>query len=122
MVQRHGCSTLTLGLAAGLLVQVAQAAPLGIGPLRLGMTLDEVKAAMPTAAWRDTMVSRFSGRVFGAYSDDPVEIAGLCDARGSSRDGASRPERADARKSGTAVIGSADWCGEDDRSATCCSR
>lgn len=66
-----------LVLAAGVLAQTVQAAPLGIGPLRLGMTLDEVKTAMPAAAWRDTLVSSFSGRAFGAYGDDPVEIEGL---------------------------------------------
>lgn len=72
---------LVAGLVAVLLLSLraplAAAAPLGVGPLRLGMTLEEVKAALPAAEWRDTLVSPFSGRVFGAYGDQGVEIEGL---------------------------------------------
>jgi len=40
------------------------------------MTLDEVKAAAPDATWRDSMVSKFTGRVFALRSVGTVPIHG----------------------------------------------
>ena len=49
----------------------------GAGPFRLGMSLDEIRAAAPQVAWRNVMVSPFTGRVFSMRSDDLVTIAGV---------------------------------------------
>jgi hypothetical protein len=52
--------------------------PLGIGPFRLGMSLDEIRAAAPQVEkWRNVMVSRYSGRVFSMRSDNRLPIAGV---------------------------------------------
>jgi hypothetical protein len=50
---------------------------IGIGPFRLGMSLDEIRAAAPQVEWRNVMVSRYTGRVFSMRSDDKVPIAGV---------------------------------------------
>lgn len=55
----------------------AAKAPLGVGPFKLGMSLDEVKAAAPGATWRDAMVSKVTGRVFAISSVEPVQVAGV---------------------------------------------
>jgi hypothetical protein len=57
----------------------APAAPgtLGIGPFRLGMSLDEIRAAAPQIEWRNVMVSRYTGRVFSMRSDGTFPIAGV---------------------------------------------
>lgn len=55
---------------------VVQASP-AIGPLRLGMSLDEIRAAVPQLGWQDVMVSRLTGRVFSIRSDGTVPIAGV---------------------------------------------
>lgn len=49
----------------------------GAGPFRLGMSLDETRAAAPQVAWRNVMVSSFTGRVFSMRSEDRVTIAGV---------------------------------------------
>jgi hypothetical protein len=54
----------------------AQALP-AIGPFRLGMSLAEVRAAVPPLEWQDVMVSRLTGRVFSIRSDGTVPIAGV---------------------------------------------
>ncbi len=56
---------------------VAARPPVGVGPFRLGMSLDEVRAAAPQIAWRDVRVSRLTGRVFSIRSDDTLPIAGI---------------------------------------------
>lgn len=48
-----------------------------IGPFRLGMSLDEIKAAAPQTAWRDTRLSAFSRRVTAIRSVDVVTIEGV---------------------------------------------
>jgi hypothetical protein len=53
-----------------------QALP-AIGPFRLGMSLAEVRAAVPPLEWQDVMVSRLTGRVFSIRSDGAVPIAGV---------------------------------------------
>ena len=59
----------------------AQDAPttgtLAIGPFRLGMSLDEIKAAAPQTAWRDTRLAAFSRRVTAMRSVDAVTIEGV---------------------------------------------
>jgi hypothetical protein len=54
-----------------------QAGAPGIGPFRLGMGLDEVRAAAPAMAWRNVMVSRYTGRVFSLRSEDALPIGGV---------------------------------------------
>ncbi len=54
-----------------------QAGSLGVGPFRLGMSLDEVRAAAPEMAWRNVMVSRYTGRVFSLRSEDALPIGGV---------------------------------------------
>lgn len=56
---------------------VTAPASIGIGPFRLGMSLDEIRAAVPQMAWRDVNVSRYSGRVFSMRSADMLPIAGV---------------------------------------------
>lgn len=53
------------------------ASPPGVGPFRLGMSLDEVKAAAPQLAWSNVMVSTHTGRVFSMRSDDLLTIGGV---------------------------------------------
>ena len=54
----------------------AAPASIGIGPFRLGMSLDEVRAAAPQVGWRNVMVSRYTGRVFSMRSDATFPIGG----------------------------------------------
>lgn len=69
------CAALVATMAATL--ASAQSLLPRLGPLRLGMSLDEVKAATPGASWRPEAVSRFSGRAFRLRSDPPLVIHGL---------------------------------------------
>jgi hypothetical protein len=55
----------------------AAPAPPAIGPFRLGMSLAEVRAAVPSVEWQDVMVSRATGRVFSMRSDGTVPIGGV---------------------------------------------
>lgn len=64
--------------AATVLAGAAAAQPLpSLGPLRLGMSLDEVRAATPGASWRPEAVSRFSGRAFRLRSEPELKLFGL---------------------------------------------
>lgn len=51
-------------------------ASIAIGPFRLGMSLDEIRAAAPQVEWRNVSVSRYTGRVFSMRSDDTFPIGG----------------------------------------------
>jgi hypothetical protein len=56
----------------------AQASSLpSLGPLRLGMTLDEVRAATPGATWQPEQVSRFTGRAYRLRSVPELPLHGL---------------------------------------------
>ena len=48
-----------------------------LGPLRLGMTLDEVRAATPGATWQPEQVSRFTGRAYRLRSVPELPLHGL---------------------------------------------
>jgi hypothetical protein len=50
---------------------------IGVGPFRLGMSLDEIRAVAPQVEWRNVMVSRYTGRVFSMRSDGTFPIAGV---------------------------------------------
>jgi hypothetical protein len=56
---------------------VTAPASIGIGPFRLGMSLDEIRAAAPQVAWRNVSVSRYTGRVFSMRSDATLPLAGV---------------------------------------------
>ena len=48
-----------------------------IGPFRLGMSLEDIRAATPQTRWRDTRLAAFSGRVTAISTLDTVAIEGL---------------------------------------------
>ncbi|MFM7067763.1 MAG: hypothetical protein ACKO0U_13205 [Gammaproteobacteria bacterium] len=50
---------------------------LSIGPLTLGMSLEEVRAALPAAQWENVAVSRYSERVFRIHGTGGLTLAGL---------------------------------------------
>ena len=50
---------------------------IAIGPLVLGMDLDEIRAATPGVAWTEQLVSPHSGRVFGLQAPAALQVAGL---------------------------------------------
>jgi hypothetical protein len=70
-----------LGISSLHSVSVARTAEMAgspsVGPFRLGMSLDEIKMAVPAVKWRDDRIAAFSGRVTGISSIDTVEIAGM---------------------------------------------
>lgn len=74
----HASRLAPVALLATLIIPAGMAAePLAVGPLNLGMSLDEIRAAAPEAGWRNERVSPFSSRVFALASTTPLEIAGL---------------------------------------------
>lgn len=64
-------------LAAALAGPAAAQTLPSLGPLRLGMGLDEVRAATPGTTWRPEAISRFTGRVFRLRSEPPLTLFGL---------------------------------------------
>ena len=52
-------------------------AVIAVGPLVLGMNLDEIRAATPGVAWAEQLVSPHSGRVFGLQAPAALQVAGL---------------------------------------------
>lgn len=68
-----------LVLAANLVPTVVTAAgqTLRLGPFVVGMSVDEARAAAPDLAWRDTAVSKYTGRTLSIAADDAVTIGSL---------------------------------------------
>lgn len=48
-----------------------------LGPLRIGMTTAEARAAAPDAAWQDVDVSPTTGRVYAVYAPALARFAGM---------------------------------------------
>ena len=49
---------------------------IAIGPLVLGMSLDEIRAATPGVAWKEQAISPFSKRAFGLQAPAALQVAG----------------------------------------------
>nr|MBP6514172.1 hypothetical protein [Steroidobacteraceae bacterium] len=47
-----------------------------LGPIRFGMSLDEIQAAVPGAGWQTAARSEFTGRAFKIAAADAIDFGG----------------------------------------------